>query len=267
MEILTNDLIYNHKVLNYMRSRPHFSMKHVHNTCELIFFEHGDAHYIVESRRYHLRNNDLIITLPGSYHYIEIKGNVEYSRYNVAFNPALLGNILNLVPKNLDVLNCPNGGVIAENFRRMDYYSQCLNETDFQEVLLCLLKEIFYNIPLESADNADVPSALHPIIIRSLEYINQNLFTIKDVPSLCQDLNISESYFFKLFSDQVKVSPMKYINLKRLQNAQKLIQDGHKPSKIYLDCGFGSYVGFYKQYIKVFNRSPSKESIKPKSHR
>ena len=267
MEILTNDLIYNHKVLNYMRSRPHFSMKHVHNTYELIFFEHGDANYIVESRRYNLKNNDLIITRPGSYHYIEIKGNVEYSRYNVAFNPSLLEDVLDFVPNNLDVLNCPKNSIITENFRKTDYYGQYLNKADFREVLLCLLKEIFYNIPLASAENADIPSELHPIIIRSLEYINQNLFTIKDVSGLCQDLNISESYFFKLFSDQVKVSPMKYINLKRLQNAQKLIQDGHKPSKIYLDCGFESYVGFYKQYIKIFNHSPSKELIKPKSHR
>lgn len=267
MEISTEDLIYNHRVLNYMRNRPHFSMKHVHNTYEIIFFERGDANYVVESKRYRLKNNDLILTRPGAYHYIEIQGNVEYSRYNIAFNPYLLGQVLDFIPKNLDVLSCLQNDIITENFRKMDYYSQHLNETDFQEVLLCLLKEIFYNIPIVSTNNVDTPSKLHPIIIRSLDYINQNLFTIKDVPSICQDLNISESYFFKLFNDQVKISPMKYINLKRLQNAQKLIRDGHKPSEIYLDCGFGSYVGFYKQYMKIFNYAPSKEFIKRQNHR
>lgn len=267
MEIFTDDLIYNHRVLNYMRNRPHFSMKHIHNTYEIIFFERGDANYVVESKRYRLKNNDLIITRPGAYHYIEIQGNVEYSRYNIAFNPSLLGKVVDSVPKELDVLNCSQNNIIADNFRRMKYYSQQLNESDFQEVLLCLLKEIFYNIPIVAINNADAPSKLHPIIIRSLEYINQNLFTIKDVSSICQDLNISESYFFKLFNDQVRISPMKYINLKRLQKAQQLIVDGKRPSEIYLDCGFGSYVGFYKQYMKVFNYAPSKELTKRKNHR
>lgn len=66
MEIKIGNLIYNHKRLKYIKNSPHFSMKHTHNNYELIFFERGEANYIVESRRYRLKNYDLILTKPGT---------------------------------------------------------------------------------------------------------------------------------------------------------------------------------------------------------
>lgn len=260
MEIYTRNLIYNHRSMKNVNNLPRFSMKHTHNTYELIFFEHGEANYVVESRRYRLNNHDLILTKPGTYHYIEIQSSMEYSRYNVAFNPDLLGDILSCVPPDVEVINCPLQSIIAENFRRMDYYSSRLTEENFKDVLIGLLKEIFYNLSFVSLDVINLPSELSPSITRALDYINRNLFTIKSVKEVCEQLNFSESYFFKLFNDQLKITPLKYINLKRLRHAQTLIQSGKKPSEVYLECGFDSYVGFYKQYLKIFNHSPSREN-------
>ena len=259
MEIQTNTLIYNHRTLSYMRNHPHFSMKHVHNTYELIFLQSDDAYYVAENKRYRLQNNDLILTRPGTYHYIEIQSNIEYTRYNIAFAPFLLDEVLNLVPNNIDVINCHKNSIICQNFQRMDYYSQHLSEADFQKVLLGLIKEIFYNLSFSSADIVQIPSDLPPVISFALEYINQNLFTLKNVREICEKINLSESYFFKVFNTQLKITPLKYINLKRLQHAQRLLQNGKKPSEIYINCGFESYVGFYKQYIKVFGYPPSQE--------
>lgn len=257
--IKTEMVTYDHKALNYMRNHPHFSMKHSHNTYEIIFFEHGDAHYVVESRKYKLKNNDLILTKPHSYHYIEIQSNMEYSRYNITFDPILLEDVLAIIPSNIEVINCSANSIITECFKRMDYYRQHLNETHFVNILIGLLKEIFYNISFSSTDVINIPSELSPCITHALTYINENLFEIKSVDDICKKLNLSKSYFFRTFNEQLKISPMKYIILKRLQHAQSLIQRGKKPSEIYAECGFESYVGFYKQYLKIFNHTPSQE--------
>ncbi len=263
MNINTKNLIYNHKTFLNVNKSPHFSMKHSHTLYEIIFFEKGDADYIVEGRLYHLKKNDIIFTKPLDYHYITVHSNSEYARYNIAFNPDLVDkNVLDLIPKNLEVLNCPPKSIIAETFNKLDFYSENLDENAFIDILKCLLKEIFYNVSLNSFDINKNSSELSPFITQALNYINRELFTIKDVKDVCNYLHLSESYFFKLFKKQLKIPPKQYINLKRLNHAQKLIQSGHKPSEIYSECGFETYVGFYKQYVKQFGHSPSKETLK-----
>jgi transcriptional regulator GlxA family with amidase domain len=38
-----------------------------------------------------------------------------------------------------------------------------------------------------------------------------------------------------------------------------MIQKGKKPIEVALLCGFETYVGFYKQYVKTFGYPPSQE--------
>ncbi len=263
MNIKKQNVIYNHKTFVNMNKSPHFSMKHSHPMYEIIFFEKGDADYIVEGKLYHLKKNDIIFTKPLDYHYISVHSNSEYSRYNVAFNTDFIDKrILDLIPSNLEVINCAPKSIIADTFKKLDFYSENLDEESFVDILKSLLKEILYNLSLNSTVINNNPSELSPFITQALNYINSQLFTIKDVKDVCDYLHLSESYFFRLFKKQLKIPPKQYINLKRLNFAQKMIQCGHKPSEVYLECGFETYVGFYKQYVKHFGYSPSHETNK-----
>ena len=263
MQIKRKNLIYNHKTFVNMDNSTYFSMKHSHSMYEIIFFEKGDADYIVESKLYHLKKNDIIFTRPLDYHYISIRSNSEYVRYNISFDSDFVSkNVLDLIPSDLAVLNCPPKSIIAETFKKLDFYSQNLNEDDFVNILKCLLTEILYNMSFDSLEINKNSSELSPLITQALNYINRELFAIKDIKEVCEHLHLSESYFFKLFKKQLKIPPKQYISLKRLNHAQKLIQSGHKPSEVYLECGFETYVGFYKQYVKQFGYSPSKEVSK-----
>ena len=127
------------------------------------------------------------------------------------------------------------------------------------DVYYGLIKEIFHNLALTETDVIAIPSEISPILTRALEYVNENLFTISGVEELAEGLALSQPYLFKIFKQQLKISPKQYINLKRLQYAQKMIRRGKRPNEIYFDCGFDSYVGFYKQYVKTFGYPPSKE--------
>lgn len=261
MNIFTKRLIYNHKTQQNVKDHPHFSAKHSHTMYEIIFFEKGDANYIVEGRLYKLKKNDLIFTRPLNYHYIAIQSNAEYSRFNIAFDDTFIEKeILDLCPPDLEVINCPQKSIIADIFNKLDFYSEQLPEPIFAEILQNLLKEVFYNLSFYSKEVIQSPSELSPIITRALAYINRNLFTLKNVKEVCEHLHVSEPYFFKLFKLQMKIPPKQYINLKRLQYAQKLLQCGKKASEVFVECGFESYVGFYKQYVKTFGYSPSKET-------
>ena len=141
----------------------------------------------------------------------------------------------------------------------MDYYRENLSEKDFASSLSSLLREIFYNISLSNQPVSNLPSEISPLLTKALEYINNNLYTIKSIEEISRELFITEAYFFKLFKNQLKISPKKYINTKRLLHAQKLIRRGKNPTDVYAECGFETYVGFYKQYVKAFGYAPSEE--------
>ncbi|MBE6696182.1 MAG: AraC family transcriptional regulator [Ruminococcaceae bacterium] len=258
MKIAEENLEYNHAVITCAKGHPRFSMKHSHNAYEIIFFEHGDAEYIVENRYYKLRKNDLVFTRPSEYHFIKIHSDAEYSRFNILFDSDFIDeNIINLIPPQIEAINCPKSSIIAENFKRMKYYGEHFSKEDFTVLLQSLLKEILYNLSISEADVINLPSEVSPLITRALDYINENLFTVKELQEICDELSVSKPYLFKLFNDQLKISPKRYINLKRLNYAKKLIQQGRRPTEVCFECGFDSYVGFYKQYVKQFGCPPS----------
>ncbi len=258
---------YSHGCMQNPYDHRQSFMLHSHNTYELLFFERGDAVYVIEDRKYILKKNDLVFIRPRSYHYIDLQSNAEYSRINIAFDADFVGrDILRNIPAGIEVINCPKKSIIAENLGRMDYYRENLGDEDFASVLSSLLREIFYNIMLSNETVSSLPSEISPVLTKALEYINQNLYTIKSIDEISRELFITEAYFFKIFKEQLKISPKKYINTKRLLQAQKLIRRGKRPTDVFAECGFESYVGFYKQYLKAFGYPPSKEDKHPLKH-
>lgn len=239
-----------------------FFMKHSHNHYEVLYFENGDATYVIENREYQLKKHDLIFIRPMTYHYITLKTNAEYTRYNLAFTQDFVGKeLLDAIPPHLEVIHCPSKGIIAENFERMKFYNQQFSQEDFTFILSKLLQEILLNLQYSVEDTIRSASSLSPLTVTALDYINENLFTLKSIEDISNALFITESYFFKLFKKELKITPKKYINTKRILYAQKLIQNGEKPTAAYQQCGFDSYVGFYKLYVKTFGYSPSQERV------
>ncbi len=252
-------LTYNHVSFQNPKKNTDFK-NHSHNVYEFLFFVKGEASYVIENRKYHLKKNDLVFIRPNLYHYIEINSNAEYERFNVSFDSSIVENsIIMKIPSEIEVINCPPSGIVAEIFGRMDYYSNNLTEDGFSDVLKCLLKELFYALSLSSDEILNIPLEISPMLTKVLEYISDNLFTVKSIKEISDEFFVTEQYLHRIFQTQLKITPKKYINAKRLLHAQKLIQRGKKPVDVYSQCGFETYVGFYKQYVNTFGYSPSKE--------
>ena len=202
----------------------------------------------------------LVFIRPYKYHYIEFTKDTEYSRINIAFPDTFVNRgLLQAIPPEIEVINCESEGIIAGLFNRMDYYKEKLNKENFSEILSAMLTEVLYNLFLVDIDMVHIPSSLTPLLSNAIEYINSNLFSIKEIKEVSNRFNISEQYFFRLFKTQLHISPYKYLIIKRLLYAQNMLRQGKRPTEIYYLCGFDSYVSFYKQYVKMFGHPPSQE--------
>ena len=197
MEIQSEQLIYNHIRYENPNSYPKTFMMHTHNMYEIIFFEKGEATYVIEDRKYQLKKNDLIFTRPFKYHYIEIKSNAEYSRYDILFNHSVTDkNLLKDIPQEIEVVNCPKESILADIFSRLDYYSAHFSQSDFRELVITLLKELLYNLRLSGDNAAHIPDEHSSLLTQALNYINDNLFTIKTIKEVSAHCYVSEQYLF-----------------------------------------------------------------------
>ena len=251
---------YDHSTLENPYSVLNAFASHSHNRYEIIFLEKGSVNYVIEDKKYRLHKHDLVFTRPLKHHYIEIGANAPYSRCVLAFEPSILDDDPNIrIPDSFDVINCPKDSMIYNLFQRMYYYHSVLEESAFFELFPCLLKELLYNMSLINGEDENAAYKTSSFMAKVLEYINENLFTIKNINEVSAHFFVSEQYLFRQFQTQLKTTPKKYLNAKRLLHAQKMIQQGKKPAQVYTECGFESYAGFYKQYVKTFGYPPSKE--------
>lgn len=234
---------------------------HVHRTYELIYLCSGDATYAIEDRKYRLKKDDLIIIRPHMYHVLQFHSEQPYERYNVQFDPAVLGaDIMELLPKEMDVINCAHVPVITDLFKRVDYYHTCFSEEAAGKIIVLLLKELMYNLSVVG-QNEDMQriSTVHPIVQRALSLINTELFTIDNVGEIAQKLYVTESYLYRLFKKELLTTPGKYITEKRLLAARNMLLQGKNPTQVYISCGFSDYSAFYRNYQSFFGYPPSKE--------
>ena len=253
------EVIYQHK----LTQENYYLKAHSHNDYEVIFFMEGDVSYTIENKKYQLSKFDLVITRPTAHHNLIINNKCSYDRYNALFSPSgFFAKILSSIAKEVDVINCADDGVIIEAFKKLDYYEDNYTKEEFENLLLSVLTEVLYKVKYKNEQSKVDYKPLPDVIKKSIEYINANLFSIKDISEVSSALYVSKNYFFRVFKQELKISPKKYIINKRLLRAQNLIRAGGKPTEVYLDCGFDNYTSFYKQYVTEFGYSPSQENKK-----
>ena len=232
--------------------------EHAHNGYELIYFLGGDATHVIEDRKYKLKRGDLILIRPMHYHFIQIDSVSDYERYDILFDVDLHGiESLGRVPSDVEVINLEGNAIAQDIFRKCDVYRKQCDDQTFEKILSHLLSELFYCVSLFPSAPVEEQEAFSPILSKALRYINENLCTLGGIDEIASHLFVSESYLFRLFRDELHRSPKRYIMDKRLLLAERLLNDGEKPTVVAERCGFVDYTVFYRNFKSFFGRIPS----------
>ncbi|MFE3848500.1 helix-turn-helix domain-containing protein [Flavobacterium sp. LB3P45] len=130
-------------------------------------------------------------------------------------------------------------------------YMENLLAVKFEEIMLYLIHKYGSKFELYLHSLISKESYSFKNIVES--NINSNL-KIEEIAFLC---NMSLSTFKRHFINEYSMSPGKWLQDKRLQNAKKTLQEGTlKPSDIYLDCGYNNLSNFSIAFKNKFGISP-----------
>ncbi len=234
---------------------------HTHDICEFIFLKNGDTSAIIGDKTYKLQKDSLVIFRSNIPHRIKIDSSEVYERHNILFNENELANgIFHKLPKEIDLINCSGNERMIKLFDKIDYYYSKFSGENLKILVKNTIEEILFNLYVEPFEEFNTNQiSVHPIISKAVEYINRHYTEPITIDDIAMEVCVTKSHMHHLFMENMKISPKKYINMKRLSKAQKLISTGEKPTSVYMKCGFLDYGTFFRNYTNYFGFLPSEK--------
>jgi AraC-like DNA-binding protein len=96
-----------------------------------------------------------------------------------------------------------------------------------------------------------------------IQYIRDHINDQLSVELLSQKAHMSESHFFKVFKNELGISPVDFINNERIRIATSLLHEPDiKMTEISMSCGFNSLSYFNRVFKKAKAVSPSEYRAK-----
>lgn len=252
------DVRINH-ILDYYLEPTHLPAK-AHSDYEIFFAACGNSDFILENSRYKLKKNTLLLIKPHQLHAIDTYGEDIHSIYIIRFDKDILSENLQNKLSTIDSFYTVNDEHILSIFSRIDYCCSKYSGEDLHDVLISLITELLFELYYSYTQIQ--PDVVNKKMEDILQYINNNLSDKITLDSLCKQFYQSKTWLYHAFMESVSVSPIKYIESKRLTLANDLIMAGNRPTKIYATCGYSDYSSFYRAYVSFFKHSPT--TMKPK---
>ena len=222
---------------------------HSHDFLELIYFLDGRAKIKIQDESLNLSLYDIIAYPPNVSHqeFLDIRCKNDIICIGVAFD-----NISSL--KNPFKLSDSNGKM---KWLFEQIYQENVKEKKFKnEIINTYLKLLFLNI--KRCVNSDEANNKNDILSTTTQYIYDHYQEEISLQLLSELVYISPSYLDRLFKNKMGTSPIKYLNLVRIQIAKKLLSSSDLSiSEISERVGIMGPKYFSRLFKKTVNESPS----------
>lgn len=104
-------------------------------------------------------------------------------------------------------------------------------------------------------------------VSRALDYITLHYMEPLKIEDLAEWCHISETHFRRTFSAYMKMSPLEYINLVRIQNACDYLKKTDDPvSDIAHKCGFSTISTFNRNFKQIMGVAPYEWRKRPENY-
>lgn len=199
-------------------------------------------------------NNKILKVKRGDVLYIPSGSSYTQSSQNedlICFHLEIFGSS----PNELCVFTPENPDEICNYFKNAYHYWK--KKTD-NHTYFCLseLYKIVAVTNIFSSKTKEANQRLTP----ALSYINSQLYNSDlSLDEACKIAAISRIYFNKLFKEQFKTTPTKYINKLRIEKAKILLKSGvYTREEIAEQCGFNDVKYFYTVFKNITGFSTGK---------
>lgn len=223
--------------------------------------------YITAGHRYKALGGHMYLAKPGMVHAIEASGDMHLLEIKFLADESFMSQI----PEELDLGAIPTAREMLllsgeEGIKCKPHHedaSNCAFRLFLINVLRHLSSDNSENRPYAHSAALDIPQQAKEnsdILILNLRYfISDKLSDEITLQMLADEVNFSKAYFIKRFRILFGMSPIRYVNLCRIERAKLLMEQTELPlSEIALKCGFAS-PHYFSRTFRSFEGVPPQE--------
>jgi AraC-like DNA-binding protein len=239
---------------------------HFHNSYEILFFQKGDAVYMVEGKEYNLSDGDILITNPRELHCPVFKSDKEYTRSLIFLKPSFLSEFITkkynpfsaLEKRKIGTQNKIDTKIVKkyELNKKMDiigsYYNSDLPEKDIMIKTYLLQFLVSLNKIVTTETKIGKSSSIDGIV----QFLNDNLEQKISLEDLENKFHLTKYHISHIFKEKMGFTVLEYLTYKRIMLAKELILDNIPPTEVFEKVGFNDYSNFYRSFVKITGFSP-----------
>ena len=237
---------------------------HAHDEFEILYFMNGEVQYYIEDESYTLVPGDLLLIPPGKLHrLVTVDETVAYERMVLSLSVEYGRRLLERVPSHF--VHAPLGrcwhlplGEHDADIRKMfeKLLAQSADNTGLLQrdvTVTLLLLELQRYVTTVSEQGVGSSHRMSEII----RYINAHFTEDLTLEAIADRFYISQCHLLRQFKKYTNSTVHRYILQKRLLLAKAMLRDGVSPQQVSEQCGWKSYVGFYRAFVQETGQKPS----------
>lgn len=239
---------------------------HWHSEIEISYVLEGQILAGVNSHSALLHQGDFVIVNPCDIHYFKADGENVIMMFFIDSKWLELNSFLDTGLSHFiqeDAIE-PQALSFLKNMLQKIYNEFQAKETGYKEIIKGLFLQLYGSLrrSLIGSDLTDYTLYYSSIemIHNVLDYIDINYAKPLTLGQIASISGYSIAHFSKIFKDVCGVSFITFLNRKRIDASERLIQEGDESLlNIAMICGFSSYRSFYRAYCQVKGHAPSKK--------
>lgn len=258
---------------------------HFHNYLEIGFCYEGNGELIMGEQTYDFKENQFSVipqnyphtttSTPGTlsrweYLFIDVEGFFQEFYKEGGPNTKKTDRMLQRINARAMLKNVEEAPEIAGMIQQILEIMRKTDEFYLEEakgILLALLVNIARENWTEESEPQEEEGKMTIPISRALDYITNHYMEPLKIEKLADWCHISETHFRRTFSACMKMSPLEYINMVRVQNACEYLKKTDAPISAIADkCGFTTISTFNRNFKQIMGMSPHEWRKRPENY-
>lgn len=245
-------------------------LKHNHNILEIFYCVEGSGQIMIENNIYNYSQNSFAIIPKNTVHKIEEDETIKSDLQYLFLDCQSLFELY--LPENIDkksfVLNAlRNQKYLFSSkpshltFTIKELFTD-INSTDLfkrERIIFTLISLMMYSIKRSGLNESLYSHNLQNLeFLKAVKIIEQHYQEKIKISDIAKEININESYLRRIFKKAIGVSPLEFLNEKRINYACSLLMNTDENIlDIAYSSGFLSISSFNRNFIKITSKTPT----------
>lgn len=233
---------------------------HEHDYYEVNLILSGNVRILLPDHSVETDSSHLILTAPGTPHYISCESDRLYSRLYLSFSAAFVEGAL---PEweTLRALFGENGSVLAVSPAQRELCGDIIRRIGEEREPLRQKLLIFYllsHVAEFARDNAVAVAPTPYYIIEALAHIRTHYGEKLVAADLARTLHVGRTTLMTAFKKHTGSTLNDYLTGIRLKQAERLLREGGSVQDAAEQCGFGDSAALIRSFKRSYGTTPGK---------